>query len=135
MNFSDTRLLIDNQMDNQEGDKGREIIDTTIIKIGDMYYSASKDGDNAEANGGIRVMKNDDLMDTAGWEKVYDLDELNLDLSGLRINKLDNSTLEGPEFFLFNQKDWADPNVAGIRTVRRPVQRRRRISSNRNHQY
>ncbi len=54
-------------------------------------------------------MKNDDLMDTAGWEKVYDLDELNLDLSGLRINKLNNSTLEGPEFFLFNQKDWADP--------------------------
>ena len=111
VNFSDTRLLIDNQMDNQEGDQGREIIDTTIIKIGDMYYSASKDGDNAEKNGGIRVMKNDDLMDTAGWEKVYDLDELNLDLSGLRINKLDNSTLEGPEFFLFNQKDWADPNV------------------------
>ncbi len=111
VNFSDTRLLIDNQMDNLEGDKGREIIDTTIIKIGDMYYSASKDGDNAEKNGGIRIMKNDDLMDTAGWEKVYDLDELNLDLSGLRINKLDNSTLEGPEFFQLNKKDWANPNV------------------------
>ena len=111
VNFSDTRLLIDNQTDNIGDGKPREIIDATIIKIGDFFYSAAKDGDNAEANGGIRVMRNRDLTDAAGWEKVYDLDELGLDLTGLRVQVLDNSCLEGPEFFRFNKKDWADPDV------------------------
>ena len=27
------------------------------MKIGEYYYSASKDGDNYEANGGIRIMR------------------------------------------------------------------------------
>ena len=115
VNFSETKLLIDNQTDGvAEGGTPREIIDTTIIKIGDWYYSASKDGDNAEANGGIRVMKTQNLLDYTSWEKVYDLDELNLDLTGLtglRNGRIDNSTLEGPEFFRFNKKDWADPDV------------------------
>ena len=115
VNFSETKLLIDNQTDGvEEGGKPREIIDATIIKIGDWYYCAAKDGDNAEANGGIRVMKTQDLLDYTSWEKVYDLDELNLDLTGLtglKNGKIDNSTLEGPELFRFNKKDWANPNV------------------------
>ena len=115
VNFSETKLLIDNQTDGvEEGGKPREIIDATIIKIGDWYYCAAKDGDNAEKNGGIRVMKTQDLLDYTSWQKVYDLDELNLDLTGLtglKNGRIDNSTLEGPEFFRFNKKDWADPNV------------------------
>ena len=61
VHFSDTRLFIDNQTDNSE--KAREIIDTTVLKIGDYYYSVSKDGDNDEANGGIRILRTDDLLD------------------------------------------------------------------------
>ena len=109
VNFSDTKLLIDNQTDGEEEGKAREIIDTTILKIGDTYYSASKDGDNAEKNGGIRIMKTKSLLDPASWEKVYDLDELGLDLSGQKISALTNATLEGPELFQLNKKDWADP--------------------------
>lgn len=109
VNFSETKILIDNQSD-PDG-KSREIIDTTIIKIGDTYYSASKDGDNAEANGGIRILKTKELLNPDSWEKVLDLDELGLNIEGLGIKALDNGDLEGPELFLYNKKDWADPNV------------------------
>ena len=109
--YSEPKILIDNQTDNEVTQKQREIIDTTIIKIGDMYYSASKDGDNNEKNGGIRIMKNTSLTNPDGWEKVLDLDELGLSLTGQKVNTLDNSTLEGPELFQFNKKDWSDPNV------------------------
>lgn len=109
--FSETKLFIDNQLDGAADGKPREIIDTTVIKIGDTYYSASKDGDNAEANGGIRILKTKNLLDATSWEKVLDLDELGLDLSGLGIKSLDNGYLEGPELFQYNKKDWADPNV------------------------
>ena len=109
VNFSDTKLLIDNQTDGEEEGKAREIIDTTILKIGDTYYSASKDGDNAEINGGIRIMKTKTLLDPTSWEKVYDLDELGLDLTGQRVSVLTNASLEGPELFQLNKKDWTDP--------------------------
>lgn len=109
VHFSDTRLFIDNQADNSE--KAREIIDTTVLKIGDYYYSVSKDGDNAEANGGIRILRTDDLLDCSSWEKVLDLDELGLDLSSVKVSALDNSMLEGPELFRFNRKDWEDKDV------------------------
>lgn len=111
VHFSPAKLFIDNQVDGAEDGKGREIIDTTIIKIGDMYYSASKDGDNLEKNGGIRIMKNKNLLDVNGWEKVLDLDELGLDVSGLKIGQLDNGSLEGPELFQYNKKDWENPDV------------------------
>ena len=107
--FTDTKIFIDNQSD--PNGIPREIIDTTVIKIGDTYYSASKDGDNAEKNGGIRIHRSKDLLNSDSWEKVLDLDELNLDLSGVKINVLDNSQLEGPELFQYNRKDWADKNV------------------------
>ena len=111
VHYSESRLFIDNQTDNEENDNRREIIDTTVIRIGDVYYSASKDGDNAEANGGIRIMKNSNLLDPCGWKKVLDLDELGLDLTGLKIDVLDNTSLEGPELFMYNRRDWADENV------------------------
>ncbi|MDO4189524.1 MAG: glycoside hydrolase family 43 protein [Lachnospiraceae bacterium] len=109
VNFSDTKIFIDNQSD-PDG-KSREIIDTTVIKIGDYYYSASKDGDNAEANGGIRILRTKTLLDANSWEKVLDLDELNLSIDGLGIKRMDNGDLEGPELFMYNPKDWADSNV------------------------
>ncbi len=109
--FSETRLFIDNQTDGSADGKKREIIDTTVIKIGDTYYSASKDGDNDEECGGIRILKSKNLLDADAWEMVLNLDQLGLDTEGLQIDRLDNSTLEGPELFQYNQKDWADPNV------------------------
>lgn len=109
VHFSNTEIFIDNQCD-PDG-KPREIIDTTVIKIGEYYYAASKDGDNAEANGGIRIHRNKNLLDKDGWEKVLDLDELGLSLDGLKIDVLDNSSLEGPELFQYNKKDWTNPDV------------------------
>lgn len=111
VHFSDTKIFIDNQTDGEADGKRREIIDTTVLRIGDYYYAASKDGDNEEANGGIRIHRNKHLLDSNGWEKVLDLDELKLDLSALGIPALDNGSLEGPELFMYNRKDWADPEV------------------------
>ena len=109
VNFSDTEIFIDNQTD-PDG-KAREIIDTTVIKIGDIYYSASKDGDNAEANGGIRILKTKNLLDADSWVKVLDLDELGLSIDGLGIKCMNNGDLEGPELFQYNKRDWDDPEV------------------------
>ncbi len=110
--FSETKLFIDCQND-VPGGKGkiREIIDTTVLKVGDWYYSASKDGDNAEENGGIRIMKTKTLLKPETWEKVLDLDELGLDLSGQKCSTLTNSSLEGPELFCYNPKDWENPDI------------------------
>ena len=111
VHFSDTGIFIDNQADNEENGHNREIIDTTVLKIGDTDYSASKDGDNAEPNGGIRIMRSRHLLDADSWEKVLDLDELKLDVSGLDVDVLDNTSLEGPELFRLNRKDWSSPEV------------------------
>lgn len=111
VNFSETKLFIDNQTDGEPQGRAREIIDTTVMKVGDWYYSASKDGDNFEENGGIRVMKNQNLLDPTGWVKVLDLDELDMDLSEYGNRTLDNGLLEGPELFRFNKKDWADSQM------------------------
>ena len=111
VHFSETRLFIDCQTDGAEDGKPREIIDTTVLKVGETYYSASKDGDNGEKNGGIRIMKTKNLLDYTSWEKVLDLDELGLDTEATGGRALDNGLLEGPELFVYNQKDWADPNV------------------------
>lgn len=111
VHFSDTRIFIDNQIDGEKNGMEREIIDTTVLKVGDVYYSASKDGGNDEENGGIRIMKTKSLLDPDSWKKVLDLDELGLDISGLSIRGLNNGDLEGPELFQYNKKDWADPAV------------------------
>ncbi len=109
VNFSDTKILIDNQT--EPDGVAREIIDTTIIKIGDTYYSASKDGDNDEAHGGLLILKTKDLLNPNSWEKVCNLADLGLDITGLGVKALDNGDLEGPELFRYNRRDWADPNV------------------------
>ena len=108
---SEPMLFIDNQSDGTDDGKKREIIDTTLIKIGEWYYSASKDGDNSEKGGGIRILKTKELRNPAGWEKVLDLDELGLNIDGCAVTALDNSMLEGPELFLYNKKDWSNPSV------------------------
>ena len=109
--FSETKLFIDCQTDGASPGTCREIIDTTVLKVGDWYYSASKEGDNGESNGGIRIMKTKTLLDPASWEKVLDLDELGLDLSGQKCKTLTNTSLEGPELFTFNKKDWENPEL------------------------
>jgi len=110
--FSEAKLFIDCQNDIPGGTgKPREIIDTTVLKVGDWYYSASKDGDNSEENGGIRIMRTKNLLDYKSWEKVLNLDELGLDITGLKCKSLDNRSLEGPELFMFNEKNWSDPAV------------------------
>lgn len=96
VNFSETQLYID-------GENGREIIDTTMIKIDDYYYRASKDGSNFDPNGAIRVDRSTDIF--GEWEKVLDLDELGFS------RDMTNKTLEGPELFRFNKKDWNNPNT------------------------
>lgn len=111
VHFSETRLFIDCQTDGSVDGKPREIIDTTVLQIGDTYYSASKDGDNAEANDGIRIMKTKNLLDYTSWEKVLDLDELGLDTSVCGGRALDNGLLEGPELFQYNQKDWTNKEI------------------------
>lgn len=112
-NFSNPELFIDCQNDfSVETYKTeREIIDTTVLKVGDWYYSASKDGDNAEPDGGIRIMKTKTLLNPQSWEKVLDLDELNLDLTNEKCETLTNSSLEGPELFEINPKDRENPDI------------------------
>ena len=109
VHFSDTNIFIDNQTD-PDG-KAREIIDTTLLKIGDTYYSASKDGDNAEKNGGIRILKTKTLLDKDSWEKVLNLEEIGLDISGLGIKALNNGDLEGPELVVINKKDRVNKDI------------------------
>jgi len=109
--YTEPKLFIDNQTDGAIDGKEREIIDTTVLRVGEYYYSLSKDGDNAEANGGIRLLKTKTLLDASSWEKVLDLDELGLDLSKVKINVVDNSSLEGPELFVINCKDRVQKDV------------------------
>jgi len=108
--FSKPKIFIDCQKDGSEDGKEREIIDATVMKIGEYYYSVSKDGDNAE-NGGIRILRTKTLLNAESWEKVLDLDELGLNLEDAGVDVLDNSSLEGPELFELNKADRADPNV------------------------
>ena len=113
VHFSEPQLLIDNQIDS-EGQDPRIAIDATIINIDGTYYAAFKDGDNNVQGGGIRILKSDNLLDKDGWTKHLDLDELGLTLptsGGKGGNSLTNMTLEGPEFFILNKGDRANPDV------------------------
>lgn len=107
--YSSPKIFIDNQSD-PDG-KPREIIDTTLIKIDDTYYSVSKDGDNEEAGGGIRILKTKTLLDPASWEKVLNLDELGLSKEGLGIREFNNGDFEGPEIFEINKCEWKNENI------------------------
>lgn len=103
--FGTPRLFVDNQL-NANGSP-RNIIDATCRKIGDYYYSITKDGDNPDKEGGILIQRSENILDVNAWEKVCDLDELGLSASVA----LNNTQLEGPELFPFNKCDWKDPNT------------------------
>ena len=89
----------------------RKIIDASVMKIGDYYYCAAKDGDNHENNGGILIQRTKDLLDIDSWEKVMNLADAGFQAKG---KNADNKCLEGPEWFLVNQADRRDPNIEEI---------------------
>ena len=89
----------------------RKIIDASVMKIGDYYYCAAKDGDNHENNGGILIQRTDDLLDIDSWEKVMNLADAGFQAEG---RNADNKCLEGPEWFHLNQADRKDPAVDEI---------------------
>lgn len=107
--FGTPTLFIDNQL-NKNGTP-RNIIDATCRKIGDYYYSITKDGDNGDREGGILIQRSQDILDINAWEKVCSLADLGLPTSGTGVNAFNNQTLEGPALFPFNKCDWADENT------------------------
>ena len=125
VHFGETKKFIKNQPypDGEEDPKKaqdspvainnneRKIIDASVMKIGDWYYSACKDGDNHE-DGGILIQKTQDLFNIDSWEKVMDLDDLGLKVDGNRV--ANNNCLEGPEWFYLNQADRTNPNTPEI---------------------
>lgn len=88
----------------------RKVIDGSVMKIGDWYYSACKDGGNNENHGGIRIQKTQNLYD-GEWEFVQNLADVGFKAEG---RNADNKCLEGPEWFYLNQADRTDPNVPEI---------------------
>lgn len=97
----------------------RKVIDGSVIKIGDYYYSAAKDGGNDEEGGGIRIQKTTSLIpetDDEGneyiaWEFVQNLADVGFQFQG---RDATNNCFEGPEWFHLNQADRRDPNVDEI---------------------
>ena len=97
----------------------RKVIDGSVMKIGDYYYSAAKDGGNNEDGGGIRIQKTASLLpeiDDEGneyidWEFVQNLADVGYQAEG---RNADNKCLEGPEWFYLNQADREDPDVPEI---------------------
>ena len=88
----------------------RKVIDGSVMKIGDYYYSACKDGGNNEDGGGIRISRTQDLYD-ADWEFVMNLADAGYQAQG---RNADNKCLEGPEWFYLNKADWADEDTPEI---------------------
>lgn len=123
VHFSETKQFIDNQpypdgyTNKEETDEfatnndHRKIIDGSVMKIGDYYYAAAKDGGNYENHGGILIQKTDNLYDPESWEKVMNLADAGFQAEG---RNADNKCLEGPSWFVLNQADRKDPNVPEI---------------------
>ena len=88
----------------------RKVIDGSVMKIGEYYYSACKDGGNNEDGGGIRIQKTKNLYD-ANWEFVQNLADVGIKVES---RTADNKCLEGPEWFYLNKADRKDPNVPEI---------------------
>lgn len=76
-------------------DETNSIIDTTIIKVDDTYYRAS-------GNGAISIDSTNSL--TGEWDRLGTLQNI---FSG----SWSYGAVEGPEFFLYNQKDWTDESI------------------------
>lgn len=108
VHFSDPFLMITNQL-NKNGTK-RCVIDASLLKVGDVYYSAVKDGDNNESEGGILIQKTTNIFDYESWERVMDLDETGFKMPDGR-SKPTNGNLEGPEWFIYNRADRVDEDV------------------------
>ena len=89
----------------------RKVIDGSVMKIGDYYYSACKDGGNNEDGGGIRISKTDNLYD-GEWEFVMNLADAGFKVQNNR--NADNKCLEGPEWFVYNKADRKDEDVEEI---------------------
>ena len=89
----------------------RKIIDASVMKIGEYYYCAAKDGDNHENNGGILIQKTKDLLDIDSWEKVMNLADAGFKF---RDYEASNKNFEGPEWFHLNQADRKNADVDEI---------------------
>ena len=104
---------------NAENNNQRKVIDGSVMKIGDYYYSACKDGGNNEDGGGIRIMRTETLLpeeDDNGeeyipWEFVQNLADVGFQAEG---RNADNKCLEGPEWFYLNKADRKDADVPEI---------------------
>ena len=101
----------------------RKVIDGSVMKIGDYYYSACKDGGNNEDGGGIRIQRTESLLpeeqerpdgeteEAVQWEFVMNLADAGFQAQG---RNADNKCLEGPEWFYYNVADREDPTVPEI---------------------
>ena len=101
----------------------RKVIDGSVMKIGDYYYSACKDGGNNEDGGGIRIQRAETLLpeeqerpdgeyeEAVQWEFVQNLADVGFQAQG---RNADNKCLEGPEWFVYNVADRKDPDVLEI---------------------
>ena len=106
-----------------ENNDFRKVIDASVMKIGDYYYSACKDGGNNEEGGGIRIQRTESLLpqeqerpdgeieEAVQWEFVQNLQDVGFKAEGRDAN---NTCLEGPEWFYLNQADRTDPNVPEV---------------------
>ena len=93
-----------------ENNDFRKVIDGSVMKIGDYYYSACKDGGNNEDGGGIRIQKTQNLYD-GEWEFVQNLEDVGFKAQGQAAT---NKCLEGPEWFYLNKADRTNPNVPDV---------------------
>ena len=101
----------------------RKVIDGSVMKIGDYYYSACKDGGNNENHGGIRIQRAETLLpdwqerpdgkdeEAVQWEFVQNLADVGFQAEG---RNADNKCLEGPEWFMYNVADREDPDTPEI---------------------
>ena len=101
----------------------RKVIDGSVMKIGEYYYSACKDGGNNENHGGIRIQRTKSLLpeiqdrpdggqeEAVQWEFVQNLADVGFQAQG---RNADNKCLEGPEWFLYNEADREDPDTPEI---------------------
>ena len=101
----------------------RKVIDGSVMKIGDYYYSACKDGGNNENHGGIRIQRTRSLLpeeqerpdgeweEAVQWEFVQNLADVGFQFNN---RNADNKCFEGPEWFYYNVADRKDPNVPEI---------------------
>ena len=127
VHFSETKKFFKNQKypEGQKDTQGeqrdtpnadntlRKIIDASVIKVGDWYYLAAKDGDNHENYGGILISRTQDLFDIDSWDEKFQYHLTDLGLSA-RV-ELTNKQLEGPEWFYYNVADRGDdPERLGL---------------------